>query len=226
MFRRRGTQHAPERQARADIPRALRAHFASHNRQVILLAAAASVAALAFWTILYLGIEAVVMIASTASRGTDFTETPALRAAYIAGAAFVCALVFIAQRFSKRRLPPDHTSLGRTFSDIVLMLPRMTVFIWNGLRAWQTLKPREMRLAWRVLQRIEQERRVDLATLPLEIPNDGEREKIVVALQLVELVEIHPGDEGFYMRFTNDKARAMCQQLVRIPMGDDVRRVE
>ncbi len=216
MWRRRTPGRALARSARPQIPPALKAHFASHNRQVILLAIAALVAALAFWILLYIFVEAIAMVAFTVSSGAEPHSASTLKLGYIAAACFVCALVFITQRFSRARMPRDHISLGAALSDLFLMLPRMTVFVWNGLRAWQRLDAREMRLAWRVLQRVEQERRVSLSSLPQDIPDTRLREKVVIALQLVELVEIHPGEQGFYMRFTNDKARALCQQLVRI----------
>ena len=206
--------------ARPGIPPALWAHFAAHNRQVIFLALAALAGALGFWALLYGMLYWVLLLVSSAAGGLDARVTPFFTEAFIASALLLCGLVLFAQHVGPRRQSPrDHKPFTEHFADILLMVPRMTLFVWSVLSAYQFLDKKEMRLAWRLLQRIENERKVSVSSVPLDIPDQKMREKILTALQLVELVDFRKSEGDWTLRLKDDKARKLCQRMVRIRTG-------
>ncbi len=206
--------------AAAQVPPALWRHFAAHNRHVVFLSLAALAGALAFWALLYGFLYWVVLLFSSAAGGLGARMPLLFTKGFVASAVLLCVLVFIAQHVGPRRqLPRDHKRLVEHLADIILMVPRMTLFVWSALSAYQFLNRREMRLAWRLLQRIEEERKVSVSSVPLDIPSPRMQEKILVALQLVELIDVHKGENDLTLRLKDEKARKLCQRMVRIRVG-------
>ncbi|GEM_PF-4006276 len=204
----------------SDVPPALKAHFAAHNRHVIYMALAALLGALAFWALLYGLLYGATLFFSTIVEGFGARVAPFFKEGFVASAALLCALVFLAQRRASRP-PRDHKRAVEHIADILLMVPRMTLFVWSVLRAYQFLNRREMRLAWRLLQRIEKERKISVSTVPLDIPDFRTREKILIALQLAELIDFHQSelDGDILVRLRNDKARALCRRMIKLDTG-------
>lgn len=207
--------------ARKVVPAALRRHFATHNRHVLFMALAALVGALAFWALLYGFLYWCLLLASSFVNGLGAKVPSSFTEEFIASAVLLCLLVVFAQRVGpKRHLPSDHKHIAEHLADVILMVPRMTIFVWSVLRAYQFLDGAEMRSAWRLLQRIESERKVALSSVPLDIPDPRMQGKILTALQLVELVELNKTGNEFTLRLKDEKARKLCQRMVRIPLTE------
>jgi hypothetical protein len=201
------------------IPSALRAHFARHNRHALLFAALTLVAALVFWAVIYATAYWLTLLGLAVVRG-EYAQVPAwFLTAFLIVALVLCGISYAMRRASPNELPRDDKSFFDICADFLLAVPRMTLAVWGNLSAYQFLTEREMRLAWRLLQKIGEQRRLGIHSVAAEIPDRRLEQKIVLALQLAGLIELKKTDDGFFLALHGDEARALCEPRVRIETG-------
>lgn len=205
----------PDRDA---IPPALRAHFFHHNLTALALAALSLAGAVVFWGLLYLGAYWLTLLAS--SMGGVDAEMPAhFSLVFVAGAGALSLLAAWLRWRSPHERVPDHQPLWRILIDLLLAVPRMTFAAWGNAAACCFLTETEMTLAWRLLQKIAAERKIDVQHVAVEIPDARARDKIVMALQIADLVYMKKTDEGFFLTMRGEKARALVVPKVRIDVS-------
>jgi hypothetical protein len=90
--------------------------------------------------------------------------------------------------------PHEETMDRRTMfghaCDLLLFLPRITLAAALNFTAWVRLPAEARPYAERLLERLREREKIYLQELPLEIPNDVLRERLLAVLQVVQLVEV------------------------------------
>lgn len=172
------------------IARTLRAHIADHNFRVALLTLLTLLGAIVLWFLLHATLHWLALLAVTVVKGVDARAPAFVDQAFWFAAATLLALAWIDRRFRPDDRPRDHKSAAEIAWEILLAIPRATFAIGSTLSAWQNLDPRELTTAAELIERLGHDRRMPLHALPLEIPNERLRLKILFALQLLQIIEI------------------------------------
>lgn len=183
----------------AKITRALRLHFAEHNLRVALLSLLTLVASLALWFLLRATARWLSLLTISAVQGTDARLPRSLDSIFLFAAATSLFVAWVDRRMTTDDRARDHKSAAEIVWEILLAIPRSTLAIGATLSAWQHLSRLELTTAATLVARLRAHRRMPLHTLPLEIPEEALREKILFALQLVQVVEVRREDREFWI---------------------------
>jgi hypothetical protein len=168
----------------------VRGCFNRHNREVFLLVVLTLLGTAALWGLIYVGIYWLTLVFLAATRGLDAQPPESLPALFIYTAALLVAVAWLWRAITPDRGVPDKKESWELALDLLLAVPRATLAVWGSLRAWQSLSAPELELAAELLERVEQERVIPVYRLPLEIPRRAMRERIVLGLQWVQLVDV------------------------------------
>lgn len=177
----------------------LRRELAGHNLRVVLLTLLAAVTSVILWVALYAVTYWLTLLFITTVKGSDSSVPAPFRTVFLAAAGFLLAFTWIDRRLHPDDRPRDKRSTGEIVLDFVLVIPRVTLSIWTTLTAWQTLTARELARAGRLLVQLEAERRIRLQTMPLEIPSERARARILYALQLTQFIDIRREDHDYWV---------------------------
>ena len=168
----------------------LRRRFAEHNRLVVLVAILTLLVAAALWYLLFAAFYLLALVFTSAAHGTDARSPDILPALFIYAAGMLVLLTWLAQsRFANAPLK-DKKSPLEIAAEFLLAVPRATLAVWGNLSAWQSLDRHEIELAAEFLERLESERRIPLHAVPLDIPDSQMRMRILLALQLIEVLNV------------------------------------
>ncbi len=196
----------------------LRAHLRRHNRRVLGLTLTTFVFAAALWAGLYFVTWWLFLLAGTAANPWTFQPMarPVVRG-FIATAVLLCAFAWIGRFIRPNEAARDHKSAAEHFLDLLLAVPRVTLAAFGVTGAAARLSDLELEQAWNLLRRMnDADKPVPVRTLPVEIPDAGARDRILLALQLSGLIEIRPTAIGPVLAFPNAKARHLAQERVRL----------
>ncbi|SRR5581483_7976976 len=196
----------------------LRAHFVRHNVQVLAFALVTAIAALAFWAAIYFMLYWLLLLALTVASPMNARVPPNFAHVFFASALVLCALCWLAHRLSPNEMPRDKKSPREVALDILLAVPRMTMAVWGNLRALQFLNQHELRLAHRLLQAIAREHRLQLHSVPVEIPDESERVKILFALQITGLIEMQKRNNELTLILRDKNAETIAGVRVKLQL--------
>ncbi len=172
----------------------LRRRFAQHNRLVALVAVLTFLVAAALWYLLFAILYWLALIVTGVSRGMDARPPEILPAIFIYAAGLLLLITWIAGALFPERPPKDKKSPFEIAAEFVLAVPRATLAVWGNLSAWQRLDRHEIEMAAEFLERLAAEGRVPLHEVPLDIPDRKTRLRILLALQLVEVLNVRQGE--------------------------------
>lgn len=184
----------------ARLQRVLRAQIALHNFRAALLALLTAIVAAGLWFVLRAIAHWLVLLASSVLRGVDARPVADLDSVFWTAAAGLIALAWFERRLNPDERPKDHKTALEITWDFVLAVPRLTLSIWGTLRAWLRLDDQEIANAVALIERLEDEPRLFLSQLPLEIPDSERRFRILFALQLLQIVDIRREDRELCVR--------------------------
>ena len=177
----------------------LRRRFAQHNRLVGLVAVLTLLVAAGLWYLLFALLYWLVFIFITAARGMDAHPPDALPALFIYSAGLLVLLTWFARNRSPNEALKDEKSALEIASEFLLAVPRATLAVWGNLSAWQRLNRQEVELAADFLERLASEGRVPLHSVPLDIPDPRARMRILLALQLIEVMSVTQSDRTVWL---------------------------
>lgn len=199
----------------AGTARALRREIAAHNRQVLLIAAFTLLVATLLWTVLYAVCRwLVVLILLIATDGAR-EHTPH-GFGLVFGAAALCSIIYawIDARLHPNAFPRDKR-IPEIAADFVLALPRITLAVWGTLRAWLWLDRAERRMAAEFLHRLQRERRVAMYSVPLDIPGEPQRFRILFALQIIRAIELRRDGHETLIALDSQRPRSLLAEQPR-----------
>ncbi len=173
----------------------LRVHFQEHNRSVLFASAATLVFALIGWAVVYGVFYWFTVAFLSVKEGLKFTGTENFNRNFLASIAvlYVAALL---DRWIFRYSPEavDRRPWSETLLDIVLFLPRMSLAVVENFTVWIRLSPSELRAAVRLVELIRKRGRFPLQEVPLVIPRERERECVLAALRVAQIIDARPSE--------------------------------
>jgi len=178
----------------------LRAHVARHNRRVLALAAATLVAALAAWALLYF-VSCWIMVLGFAVFDSPRTRVPhGYWLLYSVTALCAIGYAWIDQRFTPNARPRDKKGILEIAMEFILAVPHMTLAVGGTLAAWQRLSDEDLLDAADLLHRLGEEKRVPMSNVRLHIPDPAAAVRILFALQMTEVIDVHRDGNEFWLR--------------------------
>jgi hypothetical protein len=201
-FGSKGRREAPTLRVRtpAGTAEVLRAHFARHNRQVLLLTAATLIAALAAWALLYF-VSIWMLVFLMAAFDVSNAHIPhRFWMLYLIAALCGLALAWLDNRLNPNARPVDRKLPWEIFMDFLLAVPRMTLAVASNLAAWQKLTDSDLLEAAELLHRLGNEKRVPMSGVRLQIPDPEAALRILYALQMTQVIDTHRDGNEFWLR--------------------------
>jgi hypothetical protein len=199
-------------QPEVELVSALRRHFARHNLEVLALTLLTLVTAAALWAVLYGFAYWLLLFGISAVRGIDAEMPATFTKVFLLAAAALLSMAWIDRRLHPNERLRDYKSFGAILADFLLAIPRVTLAIWGNFSAWQRLTHDELILAAALLERVAREKRVELRSTPLDIPQEDAREKIIFALLLSRVLEFRR-EEGVAWLKLSKLGRSACVPL-------------
>ncbi len=174
---------------------ALRAHLREHDLSVLAASAVAALIALIGWLFMYGAAYWVAVffftVQDTGSGGLplSFHQTSLSIIAALMLLAWLDQKLFPHERAIDERPAVEH------LMDIALFLPRLTlIFFWN-FAALSRLPRRDTPSAAALLDALRGDHTLPMQHLPLSLPDEAQRERILTALQNALLTEVR-SDHG------------------------------
>lgn len=199
------------------IPEDFRAHLRRHNRRVIGSASLMLVAAVLLWGLLYFLFYWVTLLAVTSSQGTEAAVPRWILPVFVAIAGALCGWCLIERKFWPFQRVYDRKHPISLGIDLILALPRMTISAGHTLSAYRDLDEAELFAAWQLLGVISKKGEIPIQQLPVEVVGEERRRKVLLALQLTDLVELKVGSEGIMLSLANnEEAHRLGQPHVRM----------
>lgn len=173
----------------------LRVHFREHNRSVLFASAATLAFAVIGWTVIYAGLYWFTVAFLTVKEGLKFAGTQNFNRNFFSSVA-VLYVATLVDRWVFRYSPDavDRRPLSETVLDIALFLPRMTLAVLENFTVWLSLSEAELQAAARLVELIRERGRFALQETPVLIPKERNRERILAALRVSQIVDVRPSD--------------------------------
>lgn len=173
----------------------LRIHFREHNKSVVFASAATLLFAVIGWAFVY-GVAYWFTVAFlSVKEGLLFTGTEHFNRNFLSCVGVLYAATLV-DRWVFRYSPEavDRRPFSETLLDIALFLPRMTLSVFENFMVWIHLSDRQMALAARLAEIIRERGRYALHEIPVLIPTEKDREKILFALRAAQVLDVRPSD--------------------------------
>ena len=177
----------------------LRRKFAAHNRLVALVAVLTLLVAAGMWYLLFAFLYWLAFLAAAVGHGMDARPPEVLPALFIYSAGLLVLLTWLAGTRFGNEFPKDKKSPFEIAAEFLLAVPRATIAVWGNLSAFQRLDAREIALAADFLETLASEQRIPLHRVPLDIPDPRDRMRILLALQLIEVLSVRQGEDAVWL---------------------------
>lgn len=179
-----------------EIARALRVHFAEHNRRVALIAVGTLAVSLVAWAALYFVAQWLALLFVTVVSEGTAPMPRGVAVVFAAIAASLLAYAWIDRRLRPDERPRDMKSFAEIAADMLLALPRATLGAWSTLTARQHLSDGEIALAADFLARLAAVGRLSLSAAGYDLPDPAARERVLFALQITGVIDVLHGKDG------------------------------
>ncbi len=180
----------------------LRRELSRHNRRALGYFLFTFASAAVLWWALYGLSYWLVLLGLSAVKGADAAVPIAFPTAFLAIACALLVGAWFHRLATTSELPRNETSVGEIAMDFLLMIPRITFAAWGNLSAFRKLSPAELEHAAELLALVLQERRVPMHRIPVCITDDRQRDRIVYALLLLQILHLHWEGETPWLRIS------------------------
>jgi hypothetical protein len=192
----------------ASTARILRAHLARHNLRVFFLAFATLLFSLGLWVVLY-GLAIWLTLLVVSAEGVTETGVPrTFLPWFIAFALVSVAGAWLGRRFLRQEIALDKKPPVEVASEFLLAIPRVTLSIFSTISAWRRLSAAELEQAASLIHRLAEERRIPLPSVPQEIPDARSREKVLLTLQVMQIIDLQKRDRDWFVTLHVSRPRA------------------
>ena len=189
--------------------RALRREIIRHNLRVACIALFTLLVAAGLWVVLYAVCAWVILLFFVAVDSQHPALPRGFTVLFAVAAACSVAYAWVDRHFTPHSLPRDDKTSGEVITDFLLALPRITLTIWGTLRAALWLPASERAAAATFLHRLAAERRLPLHRVPVEIPDAPARFRILFALQILEVIDLHRDESEITIRLNSLRPRSL-----------------
>lgn len=177
----------------------LRARFSEHNRLVVILAVLTLLVTAGVWYLLFAVLYWLAFLFASVRHGIDARPPDSLPALFIYSAGLLLLFTWLARKRLDNEMPKDEKTPWEIAMEFLLAVPRATLAIWGNVTAWQRLDARELSLAADLVNWIEDDGRVPLQEVPIEIPDPADRMRILLALQLIEVIQLRHSEDAMWL---------------------------
>lgn len=189
--------------------RALHREIAAHNRQVLLIAAFTLVVAAILWTVFYAVCSWLFLFGFVVTAGSGENLPPGFGLLFTVAALCSVSYAWLDARLTRHALPRDDKRFWEIAADFLLALPRITLTVWGTLRAWLWLDAADRAAAAALLHRLQRERRVAMHSLPLDIPAEAQRFRVLFALQIIRVIELRRDENETLITLDSQRPRSL-----------------
>ena len=170
------------------LKEALRRKIASHNRLVRLSTIGAVLGVAIMWGFLYFLANWLPVFFVTIVKGVD-AEVPAnLHRSILVFFTFWMLVGLIDRLVRARRAESLNATPMESALGTLLIPPRVTFSIWDNVRNRIWLSEYELEHASDFLERLYARGKMQMQSVPVELPDEHSRERILTALRLTDLV--------------------------------------
>jgi len=192
----------------ASTARILHAHLARHNLRVAALALVTLLLAAALWIMLY-GLVCWLMLLALSAEGVTETGIPRTFLRWFVGLALVStAWVWFLRRLPRQEIARDSKHPVEVASEFLFAIPRVTLSTLSMISAWRRLSATELEQAAALIHRLADERRLPLPSVPQEIPDARARERILLTLQVMQIIDLQKRDRDWFVTLHVSRPRA------------------
>lgn len=167
----------------------LRRRISRHHLQVIGISLATFVGAVTLWAVAYFVLYWLTLFSISVWKGGEAVPPAHFSQGFATLALFTIVLAWIDRRFTPDERAVDRKPALEIFLDFVFVPARVTLAIWGSMTAWLKLNETEIAYAAALLGRVRAERKLADQSVPLEVPDEATRERVVFALLLLGLIE-------------------------------------
>lgn len=180
----------------------LRSRIRSHNGSIVAASAATFALVTVAWAAWYGIAYWLVMFVLTVLHAGDAGLPPSFdRFCIIVAAVLMVAGIADTWLFPSERAV-DERPATETAIDIILFIPRLTISVVMNFAAWARLPSRWRGEAVDLLERLKEYRKLALTSLPLHLPNDRSRLRIMHVLALIQLTELRKEKGEWWLRIS------------------------
>lgn len=170
------------------LKEALRRKISGHNRLVRLSTIGTFFGVIAMWAVLYFIGNWLPVLFMTIVKGLDAEVPPNLHRWILLVFAIWLLAGWIDRMIRSRRTEPVSPDGFSSAIGFVLLPPRVTFSILDNARNRIGLNEQELDLASEFLERLYWHGKMQVQSVPVELPGEDSRERILSALRLTELV--------------------------------------
>jgi hypothetical protein len=181
-------------------PQWLRAQLRSHNRHAFGLAVLSLASALLAWNLAYFFFMLLLLGLHTVIHGGIGAEKPGWISTLAIGLTIV---LFVWGWIDEARRRYDGVSdrgiIGwHLIGDFLLLPVRLTYAIWGNFAAIRRLSRADLGRAWELLAFIQRHGKGYLHSLALIEPDSNTLFRLVTALQMLDLIDLHRGEGNWF----------------------------
>ncbi len=207
--------------------RPLQRYLGRHNRQALLLAFFSLVATVVLWGLVYLFVFWFCLFTITVVKSFSIetlsqvsSQAGLLGPWFPAWFALGAVVYLVTAAILRKRVRTDKVREARYYLvwvmlELFMAVPNVTFSVWGNLRAITKLGKVEVAEAWRLLQRMNQEEgRLSLSSLRLEIEDEKMLCRVVFALQIIGLVGMRENSQGWFLYLQGQDVRNLLSGAV------------
>ncbi len=178
----------------------LRRRLRLHNLQVLAFTFLSLVSALFLWGAFYFFIYWILLFLLSAVQGGDARMPRYFNLSIGLVAVTLLAVAILDRRSRVNARPVDKKPVLVIALDFILSLPRVTLAIYDNFSAWLSLSSAELHQAVYLIERVRESHKLPMHAAPVEIPDDRMREKIIMALLLLQVLEVRQEEKTTWLR--------------------------
>ena len=170
------------------LKEALRRKIAGHNRLVRLSTLGGILGVVVMWTVLYFVANWLPVFILTVVKGLDAEVPENLHRWVLLVFTLWLSVGWIDRLIRKRRDESLNPTASSSVLGFLLLPPHATFSILDNIQNRIGLSEYELELASDFLERLYWHGKMQVQSIPVELPADDSRERILTALRLTELV--------------------------------------
>lgn len=179
----------------------LRRKLRAHNLQVLSILVLSVIGSVLLWLGGYFFGYWMLLVLATVAHGTEAQMPAQYTKVYAFAAVFVFCAAWVERRLRPDPRPADKKPPLIIALDFVFTPARMLLSLRENAAAWQSLSDSELQQAIAFIDRVKAARRFPVHAAPVEIPDDGARERIVFALLHLKILEMIRDEGAAWLRF-------------------------
>ena len=185
------------------LKEALRRKIESHNRLVWLSTIGTALGVVVMWAALYFVGNWLPLFFITIIKGVD-AEAPARLPRYVLVALLIWIATGTVERLLRKPDPRvDESSPLEVALRLLLLPPRATFAVLDNHRNRVQLNEAELEQASRFVEHLYRVGKIQMQSVPVELPGDRHRERVLTALRLTEMIREREINKTHFLALTH-----------------------